>query len=1211
MRLTLPADTREKCKQFCEIHSIKPKSSKDMNNLYSEKLTFLNQVVSSIRVLQFVKRQIVVVPNHIVKVIFYMKLTALILVLACMQVSASALAQRITLSETKVPLELILKKIRKQGNIDFIYKTNKLRNTSSVSIHVQDMPLSDVLKIVFQGQPVDFVLENKGISIIDKVPVKSDLSIPGANHAVRQNITGKITDENGLVISGVSVVIKGTKTGTSTDAKGNFSITAKAGDILVFSYTGFVSREIVVDNQTVINLQLKEDNQKLSEVVVIGYGAVKQRNVTGAIVQVKGKDLNSSVASSFQQTLQGKAAGVEVIQATGQPGAGVTVKIRSTPSFANAGVLYVIDGVPVNDAAGQPDLGGSVGGARYADDGVDKSPLNFINPNDIESVQFLKDASAASIYGARAGAGVVLITTKRGAEGKAKIEYTGAYGSQQVDKMYPVFGEKEYMNQRNLLKEEMWYRDNKIAPYYGTVAAGSVAPYTPVFTQPQLNGPLANNKTATDAITRSGHTQQHNLSLSGGNGKTSYFASGNYFDQKGVLIGTDFKRYNGRLNIDQVVSDKIKIGASIIASNSDANNTITKGENENGGIVTAAIYWAPSVALRSSDGGYPLSPYYPNIPNPLSYATVTDKTRSNRFLSTAYAEWTIVEGLKAKGNFSYDQSNSKRSSYFPRTFLYGAQANGSASIAEADTRSKLFEYTLSYNKNLSEKHNLNALAGYTYQQTDWEGFNAGNQNFVSDVSQYYSLSSGQADKPTVGSSKRQSAWASYFARAIYIYNGNITLQASVRRDGATLFAENRKWGYFPAVSAGWVLSDEAFIKAVKPISFLKVRAGYGETGNSNFEGAAFAQYGAGLNAYFGSNSVVSGLVLSRAANPNLTWETAGELNIGLDYGLFNDRVTGSVDYYRKTIRDLISEVQYPVGFIINEVFINAGKTRSTGYDLSLQTKNILSDSGDGFTWSTSLTFSHYLNYWVKRSEQALKVLEKYEIATGRGALFNPFFGYQSDGLFTGQFGAAPSHMPGMLPGGIIVRDIHSYDASNNLVGPDGKISAADRTYIGNEDPQFNFGIGNRFSYKNFDLNIFMSGIKQKKWSPYASGRADEKTTNSFGFNAMPISATRWSFQNTNGNFPTSLYDQTYSGYQGGADYWLIDGSFLRCRNITLGYSLPEKLMSRQRLFSKIRVSFEAQNPFTITNYPGLDPELDPTNFYPLVKSYVFGINASF
>ncbi|MGC4235716.1 MAG: TonB-dependent receptor [Niabella sp.] len=1019
-------------------------------------------------------------------------------------------------------------------------------------------------------------------------------------------LKGSVKDKQNNPLEGVTVAIKGTSIAATSDADGNFSISVEKGKILEFSYVGMKTTEVTVSNANDIHIILEGESQ-MDEVVVIGYGTIKQRDVTGSVAKVSAKDLNVSVASNFLQSLQGKAAGVQVIQSTGQPGAGVSVQIRSNPSFANAGVLYVIDGIPVNDNAGQPGIGGAIGD-KYGGGGVDKSPLNFINPNDIESIQFLKDASASAIYGARAGAGVVLITTKKGASARPKIQYSGSYGTQKVDKMLPVYSAREYMEQRNQLALEKWHKDNKIAPYYGTVDASTVTPFAPIYTQDQINKALT-GKSATDAITRGGYTEQHNISLTGGNGKTSYFASGNYFDQKGVIIGTDYRRYNARLNLDQAISDKIKVGTNIVISNSVANNTVTGGENENGGIVTAAIYWAPIQPLQLEDGSYPLSPYYPAIPNPLSYATVTDETRANRMLTSAYGEWTIIEGLKAKANFSYDQSSSKRSSYFPRTFLYGFNSNGSASITESDARSKLYEYTLTYNKDLSEKHRLNALAGYSFQQTDWSGFSAGNQNFLSDIIFYYSLQSGQADRPSVSSNRSQQTWASYFARAIYTYNNNITLQASIRRDGSSVFAQNKKWGYFPAVSAGWTLSDEEWLKSISAISFLKLRVGYGETGNSSFSSSAFERYGTSLSPYFGSGNMNSGVVLTRAANPNLTWETAGEFNAGLDFGFLRNRITGSFDYFNKTIRDLIAFVPYPSGFIIDGVFDNAGKTRSSGYEIGLNTKNI--QSPGGFSWSTSINFSHYLNYWVERSEMARKSLKPYEHVTGRKAVFNPVYGVLSDGIFTGQYGTAPAWMPDLLPGGLIIKDIHGYDADGNLIAADGMLSEADITYLGNADPKFNFGFGNTFQYKGFDLNIYMSGLKQKKWSPLAGMRATETSMdNNKGFNGMPVS-NRWGINNVNGTFPTALYDANYSAFHNGSDYWLVDGSFLRARNITLGYTLPGSLISRQNIFSSVRVSFDAQNLFTITSYPGLDPELNTGNFYPLVKSYVFGINVTF
>lgn len=1138
------------------------------------------------------------------KILLVMKLSAFLILATCLQASATGYAQ-ITIVSNHAPLKSVLRTLRQKSGYDILWNADILQHAKNISVNIHNETVAGAMEKILENQDLSFVIVDKTI-VLKKRANSEQITRP----VQVVDVSGTVTDDKGAPLEAASIQIKGTATGTVTDKAGNFRLqTPQTSGILIVSYTGFQTQEIAFSGNSKLEIKLLPIEKTSEDVVVIGYGSLKQRDVTGAVAKVSGKELDLSTSSSFQQALQGKAAGVQVTQGTGQPGAGVSVQIRSNPSFANAGVLYVIDGIPVNDNAGQPDIGGDVG-AKYMGGGVDKSPLNFINPNDIESIQFLKDASAAAIYGARAGAGVVLVTTKKGASGKPKIQYSGSYGVQKVDKMYPVYGAKEYMEQRNDLALEKWYKDSAIAPYYGTRDAASVTPYTPIYTQDQINKALS-GKSATDAIIRGGYTEQHNISLTGGNGKTSYFASGNYFDQKGVIIGTDYRRYNGRLNLDQVISDKIKVGTNIVISNSVANNTVTGGANENGGIVTAAIYWAPVQPLQSADGSYPLSPYYPAIPNPLSYGTVTDKTNANRLLTSAYGEWTIIPGLKAKANFSYDQSYTKRSTYFPKTFLYGLNSNGSASISESDAQSKLYEYTLTYNKDLAERHRLNAVAGYSYQQTNWDGFGAGNQNFLSDAVLYYNLGSGQALKPTVGSGKSQQTWASYFARAIYTYKNNITLQVSIRRDGSSVFATNKKWGYFPGVSAGWVLSDESWMKPVTAINYLKLRVGYGETGNSSFGASAFSRYGTALSPYFGTGNVNSGVILTQNANPNLTWETAGEFNAGLDFGIIHNRITGSFDYFNKTIRNLISQIYYPPGFVIESVFSNAGKTRSTGYEINLNSRNIQSESADGFNWSTSINFSHYLNYWVERSPEALAQLAKYEVPTGKNALFNPVSGYLSDGLFTGQYGTAPAWMPNMLPGGIIIKDIHGFDASGNLTAPDGKITEADKTYIGNGDPQFNFGFGNTFQYKGFDLNIYLSGMKQKLWSPLESGRATETSmASNKGFNGMPV-IDRWGINNTSGTFPTALYDANYSGYQNGASYWLVDGSFLRARNITLGYALPTGLMAKQKIFSSIRVSFDMQNMFTITRYPGLDPELNSSNFYPLVKSYVFGINATF
>ena len=458
----------------------------------------------------------------IVKTLLIMKLTIVLLIM--FQASAKGFSQAVSLSEKNVRLESVFKKIEKQTGYYFWYEDRTLKELKKmVTVELRNASLNEALEKCLFETPFTYSIVDKTI-IIKKKPVQvNEAKAPVA--PVEIEIRGKVLDETNSPLPGASVLLKGTATGTTTNSEGQFvlAVPDRQGTLII-SFIGYETIEVPVSGN-LSGIMLAQKISAMDELVVIGYGGVKQKNLTGAVASIKSKDLNTAVNSNFQQSLQGKAAGVQVIQPTGQPGAGVRVQIRSNPSSANAGVLYVIDGIPVNDAAGQPDISGSLGDGKYRSGGVDKSPLNFINPNDIASIEVLKDASAASIYGARAGAGVVLITTKKGAEGKSKIDYTGTYGIQQVDKMYPVYGAKDYMIERNLVREEMWYRDNKIGPYYGNVNAGDVAPYKPVYSQSEIDAARNSDGTAMDAITRAGYTQQHNLSLSGGNGKTSYFAS--------------------------------------------------------------------------------------------------------------------------------------------------------------------------------------------------------------------------------------------------------------------------------------------------------------------------------------------------------------------------------------------------------------------------------------------------------------------------------------------------------------------------------------------------------------------------------------------------------------------------------------------------------------------------------------------------------------
>ncbi|MGF6930280.1 TonB-linked SusC/RagA family outer membrane protein [Chitinophaga sp. W2I13] len=1133
-----------------------------------------------------------------IKKLLFMKL-AVLLIIVSTGISASAHSQTVTLNERNLSLKRIFSLIEKQTGYSFWYDVNLLKEARKVDIRVDKASLPEVMELSLKGQPFHY-------SIVDNVIVVSrNAPDPAAAAPLRVEVSGKVTDENGAPLPGVSIQVKGTKQGVSTDAGGNFSLNVpdNASHTLIFSFIGMVTQEVPLNGNTKLRIVLKAAIEQKQEVVVIGYGSVKKRNVTGAVSSVKTAELNTAASTNVVQALAGRAAGVSAIQSSGQPGAGVNLQIRSNPSFASPGALYVVDGVIINDNAAEPSSD-----TRYGSSGVDRSPLNFINPNDIESIDFLKDASATSIYGARAGAGVVLITTKQGKGDKPHIEYSGSYAFQDIIKFYDILNTKEYMEQRNKIGLEQWMLTNKIAPY-GSTDPGTVTPYIPKYTQSQIDT-TALLPSAIDAITRKGYTKQHNISLSGASNKTRYYVSGNYLDQQGVLEHSAFTRYNGRISLDQGVGENIKVGVNVIASGSNAiNANVGTQANEYSGMVLSAFYYPANMPLRDAAGNYLINPDYQNSPNPLSFLDITDYTKSSRLLTSGYAEWTIIPGLKAKMNYSYDQSSGKRYAYLPKTFLYGARAGGQASINENNSVSKISEVTLNYNKSFGEKHNIQALAGHSYQVSDWDGLGLYNDRFPTDNFLFNNIGYGTAPRPGVSSYRNPTRiWKSYFGRIIYDFADKYILTASIRRDGASNFAPNKKWGTFPGISAAWIISEENFLKNNLPvISFLKLRAGYGTTGNSDIGGSAFSYYTANTSYVFGGTSL-PGVSLSQLSNDNLSWETQRDVNVGLDFQLFSNRVGGSFDYFNRTIVNLLQSVPLTSDFPVSSVAGNAGETRSRGWDASLNTKNIISKTAGGFNWSTTINLSHYYNSWVKRSPDALRSLAKYIAPDGP---FNGLYRYVSDGIYNGDK-AAPASMPGILPGGIIVKDLNGYDDAGNLTGkPDGKISSADQVLVGIDGPRYSFGFNNSFSYQNFDLSIFMYGFIQKKYnSDYASAFSTYAQLGQFGWNVLSIAKDRWSYDNVNAKYPTGLNDP-YASYAANSDYWLENASFLRCRDITLGYTFGGKMIAKQNVLSGLRIYANVQNPFIITPYRGIDPELQNYLAYPMSRSYTIGLNARF
>lgn len=1029
----------------------------------------------------------------------------------------------------------------------------------------------------------------------------------------KPSATGLVRSTKGEPIEGtvVSAIIgKKTIANTITDSLGRFSFENLPDGSINFSFSnvGYVLQTItgnIIHNgqTTSILVDLVPSEQSLNEVVVVGYGSTKKRSVTGSIATVKAGDLNVSASTNVGQALAGRAAGVSVIQSSGQPGAGVNIQIRSNPSYASPGALYIIDGVIVNDNSGEASAS-----TRYGGSGVDRSPLNFINPNDIESIDILKDASATAIYGARAGGGVVLITTKKGKSGTPTVAYDGSYSAQRAFDFYEVLGTKDYMEQRNLILYEKYLFDKKIAPY-GTTDPSTVAAFVPRYTDAQIAAqPIM--PSAVDAITRNGSTQQHNVSVSGVSNKTRYFTSFNYLDQKGVLKHSDYKRYNGRLNIEQGITDNLKIGANVIISGANANNAnVGTSANEYAGMILSAFYYPATMPFQDSAGNYPVNPDYQNAPNPLSFLEITDYTLNSRVLASGFADWKIIPALTARVNMSWDQSSSTRYSYLPKSFLYGARAGGQASINEDKARSKLIEYTLNYDKTFKNAGHLSFLLGHSYQLSDRYGTSMYNDHFPTDNFTFNNMGLGAAPRPGVGSYRNPTTiWKSYFARAIYEFNDKYVLSASIRRDGASNFAENKKWGTFPAVSVGWIASEENFLKNISAINFLKVRVGYGTTGNSNIGSSAFAYYSSNdNNSYVFGSTYANGVSIDQLSNNNLTWETQRDLNLGIDFQVVKNRISGSFDYYIRTVSDLLTKVALNTSFPVDSLATNAGTTRSRGWDLSITSKNFNSVEANGFNWSTTLNLSHYYNYWMERSPEALKTLAKYIDPKGP---FNGIYGYLSDGINNGSKQIAS--MPGAIPGGIIIKDVNGYDANGNLTGtPDGKITSADQVLLAINGPRYSFGFNNTFSYKGFDLRIYMYGFIQPKYnSDYANAFATYAQLGQFGWNVLSISKDRWRYNNTSATYPTGL-SNPYATYASNSDYWLENGNFIRVRDITLGYTLNNQQLNFQRVVSKLRIYVTAQNPFVITKYRGMDPELQNSLAYPMTRNFTIGVNASF
>lgn len=1031
----------------------------------------------------------------------------------------------------------------------------------------------------------------------------------------QRTLTGTVTDEQGEPIVGATVIEHGKKTGTITNGDGAFSLATTPGTTLTISYVGFAPQTVKARNG--MRVILSEEAKGLDEVVVVGYGTMKKRDLTGAVSSVKGTDLAVAGVASAAHMLAGKAAGLYVRQNSAQPGGGLDILIRGAGSVnASNEPLYIVDGFPIAKLDQQKGENGRM------DPGT-QGVLNFLNPNDVESIEVLKDASATAIYGARAANGVVIVTTKRGREGKAVVNYSYNYSYQHYSDKYDVLSLRDWMIEKNKSSWEYWIWENEVGPWGSkTLEAALAAPKSGLaYTRPYTDAQIAAAGAGTDwvgLITRNGHIQEHNLSIQGGSKDTQYMISLNYYDNEGIVRNSGMSRYTVKSNIDQRFLNVFKAGVNLTLTRIDNNNTqLGSAQFEKSGIIRSAVQMGPNIlAYDPVTGTYPVNPLLGTQPNPYSLLNNIDKGRTDRFLGNMYVEARPIEGLTLRVNAGLDRANISRKTYEPKSTLYGRNLQGNGDIYTNDNNQYLLEATATYAKTIKEQHKVNLLAGTSYEQFNVEGVNSGNNNFLLDGFLYNNLNAGTGTK-RVGSSFSKNKMESYFFRVNYIFKDRYYLTGTFRADGASVFAKNHKWGYFPSAALGWTFSEEPFMKSLSSwLTMGKMRLSWGQTGNSNIGSNAFASYYA-QPAYNQENGTqLIGVFQGKLENSNLKWETTTEWNFGMDFGFLNNRILASVEFYHRVISDLLNYKPLNYYHDISQVMANIGKTQSTGLELTINTTNVQTRD---FKWTTNFTFTTYKDRWKDRTpDWKPAVYEKVDDP------IRPIYSRRADHIL--QIGeAAPAAQPDLRPGELVIKDLNGYkrdsngqpevDANGRFIltgGPDGKIDDADVELIGSQDPGWMAGMVNSLTYKDFDFSFQLNGMFDRRMEDptemaYGLGGGDVAR---YGYNALSIIKKRWTWDNPSTQYPCSFNGWGNSYTHG--DWYYQKAWFVRLSNITLGWSMPKAWIAKAKYISRVHLSLSASNLFCITPYKGLDPETDYyTAAYPNARTYSLGVNITF
>lgn len=1002
----------------------------------------------------------------------------------------------------------------------------------------------------------------------------------------QRTVTGTVTHgSDGEGIPGISVVEKGTRNGTITDPGGNYSITVgPSATHLTFSFVGLKTQEVRIGDRRVVDVVMEDDIIGLEEVVAIGYGSVKKSDLTGSVGSVKVDELKKNPVTSLDQSLQGRVAGVQVVQVSAQPGGNTLFRVRGGNSiYAGNEPLYVIDGMQVNASENISWISAPVINA-----------LSSLNPNDIESIEILKDASATSIYGAKGANGVVLITTKRGKAGADRITFEAYYGIQNIARRIEVMNATDYA----ILFDEAGRN----------AAIDNGTSYTPAYPDP---GSLGEGTDWQDEIYRTAPIQNYQLSFSGGSSNTQYAISGNYYNQQGIIIGSDFKRYAFRANLDHSIRDRVRVGTSFSLNKTEA-STVGSATQAGffPGVVNTSLTFSPALPVKDSTGQYTLRD--PNadawLDNPVAVTRDVDALDHGfKTVGNAYASYRILEGLDVKVSVGLDQYHNVQDYYNPSYTYSGSFNNGQARFATADFTLFLNENTVTYTTSVNDKHHFDFLGGFTYQQTGSRSFIEIVTGFPNDRLGYYGITSAE-NKPNIYSSFGDEALISYLGRVNYNYNDRYLATLTHRVDGSSKFGPNNKFGQFPSVAFAWRVSSESFMENVPSVYSLKLRASLGTSGNDAIPNYLYIPTMASSVYYFNNTGPATGYSQGVIGNDDLRWETTRQMNVGLDLALFQGRVSMVSDYYEKFTYDMLyfAEVPFTSGF--TNALINVGSMTNRGFEFTLNTVNLAGP----FSWNTdfSISFNKSEVVDLNNNEDTFISDDTYKLKIGYwsvirvGEELGSFYGLVSDGIWQLDEQEEASTY-GAHPGDFKYVDLNE----------DGQINGDDRTIIGHAQPDFFWSLNNTVSFKGFELNFYFQGVQGN--DVLNSNRFELESGNGLS-NASIAMLDRWTPENPSNVYPRANRNADYLRM---SDRYLEDGSYVRLQLVSLGYDLPRPLVRRVGL-EGLRIYVSGKNLLTLTDYSGFDPEVGrfgTSNIrqgydlggYPSARTYLVGLNLEF